>query len=52
MTDERIRRRLWIVLLAYETLVIAIVAAAGLNIALAAGSSRPTPIRWPRRDRH
>ena len=41
MNDERIRRRLWRVLIAYETLVIAIVAAAGLNIALAAGGSLP-----------
>ena len=41
MNDERIRRRLWIVLLVYETLVIGIVAGAGLNIALAGGGSLP-----------
>jgi hypothetical protein len=40
-SDERVRRRLWAVLIVYETLVIAIVAGAGLNIALMAGGSVP-----------
>jgi hypothetical protein len=43
--DARIRRRLWLVLLAYETLVIAIVAAAD-------STSRFRPeahCQWPRR---
>jgi hypothetical protein len=39
MTDAVVRRRLWIVLLVYETLVILIVAGAGLNIALMGGGS-------------
>ena len=39
MTDAIVRRRLWIVLLVYETLVILIVAGAGLNIALMGGGS-------------
>jgi hypothetical protein len=47
MSDERIRRRLWIVLLAYEGLVVSIVAAAGLNIALAAGGSLPMAAPLP-----
>ena len=38
-TDAVVRHRLWIVLLAYESLVIAIVAGAGLNIALTGGGS-------------
>jgi hypothetical protein len=37
--DARIRRRLWIGLIVYETLVISIVAGAGLNIALSGGGS-------------
>ena len=39
MNDAVIRRRLWVVLIVYETLVIAIVAGAGLNIALMGGGS-------------
>jgi hypothetical protein len=38
-SDAIIRRRLWVVLCLYETLVIAIVAGAGLNIALMGGGS-------------
>jgi hypothetical protein len=38
-SDERIRRRLWIVLITYEALIIALVAGAGLNIALMGGGS-------------
>ena len=38
-SDARIRRRLWFVLIAYEALVISIVAGAGLNIALMGGGS-------------
>ena len=38
-TDAAIRHRLWVVLIVYETLVIAIVAGAGLNIALMGGGS-------------
>jgi hypothetical protein len=41
ITDAVVIRRLWVVLLAYETLVILIVAGAGLNIALMAGGSLP-----------
>ena len=41
-SDERVRRRLWIVLVIYEALVIAIVAGAGLNIALMGGGSIAT----------
>jgi hypothetical protein len=37
--DAAIRRRLWIVLVIYEALVISIVAGAGLNIALMGGGS-------------
>ena len=37
--DARIRRRLWVVLCIYETLVVSIVAGAGLNIALMGGGS-------------
>jgi hypothetical protein len=37
--DERIRRRLWIMLCIYEALIISIVAAAGLNISLTGGGS-------------
>ena len=39
MNDAVVRRRLWLVLLAYETLVIAIVACAGLTIAPMGGGS-------------
>ena len=39
ISDAVVRRRLWIVLVIYETLVIAIVAGAGLNIALMGGGS-------------
>jgi hypothetical protein len=38
-SDERVRRRLWAVLILYESLVILIVAGAGLNIALMGGGS-------------
>ena len=38
-SDDRIRRRLWIVLVLYETAVIAVVVGAGLNIALMGGGS-------------
>ena len=38
-SDERVRRRLWIVLVIYETLIVAIVAGAGLNIAMMGGGS-------------
>lgn len=38
-SDERVRRRLWAVLILYELLVILIVAGAGLNIALMGGGS-------------
>jgi hypothetical protein len=41
MTDAVVIRRLWIVLVAYETLIIIIIAGAGLNIALMAGGSLP-----------
>lgn len=40
-SDELVHRRLMRVLWAYETLVIAVVALAGLNIALSAGGSLP-----------
>ena len=39
MNDAVVRRRLWVVLCIYETLVIALVAGAGLNIALMGGGS-------------
>jgi hypothetical protein len=38
-SDDHERRRLWAVLVIYETLVIALVASAGLNIALMGGGS-------------
>jgi hypothetical protein len=38
-SDERVRRRLWAVLIVYETLVVVVVASAGLNIALMGGGS-------------
>ena len=39
MNDAVVRRRLWAVLIVYEALVIALVAGAGLNIALMGGGS-------------
>ena len=39
MNDSVVRKRLWVVLICYETLVVAIVAGAGLNIALQGGGS-------------
>ena len=39
VADARIVRRLWVVLVLYEMLVISIVAAAGLNISLAGGGA-------------
>lgn len=38
-SDKRIRRRLWVILVIYEALTIALVAGAGLNISLQGGGN-------------